>query len=109
MHLCMYVHISCLVHLEATVDVTNKCKWRPEWHTAQHQRENQRCEQRVAEELGALYQAAHRGPVPVVENRVDEDEEAGGTGAQHTPPPPPVILTGQQEISKGHRDAGAHG
>lgn len=106
MYVC--VHISCLVHLEATVDVANKCQWGPEWHAAQHQWEDQRSEQRVAEELCALHQATHRGPIPVVENRVDKDEKASGTSAEHASPPPPVILTGQQEVGERNRDAGAH-
>ena len=97
-----------LVHLEATVDVANKRKWGPERHAAQHQREDQRREQRVAEELRALHQAAHRRPVPVVENRVDEDEEASGAGAQDAAPPPPVVFAGQQEVGERDGDAGAH-
>lgn len=102
------VHIWCLVHLETTVDVANKCQWGPERHAAQHQREDHRCEQRVTKELGALHQAAHRGPVPVVENRVDEDEEASGAGAQDAPPPPPVVFARQQEVGESNRDAGSH-
>ena len=102
------MHIPCLVHLEATVDVANKRQRGPERHTAQHQREDHRREQRVTKELRALHQAAHRGPVSVVENRVDEDEDAGGAGAEHAPPPPSVVLAGQQEVREGHRDAGAH-
>lgn len=85
---------SILVHLKATVDVANESQRGPKRHTAQHQREDQRCEQRVAEELSALHQAAHRGPVPVVENRIDEDEEASGTSAQYAAPPPLVVLAG---------------
>lgn len=105
---CVSVHIQHLVHLEATVDVADKCKWGPEWHAAQHQREDHRREQRVAEELRALHQATHRGPVPVVKNRVDKDEEAGGAGAEHAPPPPSVVLARQQEVGERHRYAGAH-
>ena len=102
------MRIPCLVHLQATVDVANECQRGPERHAAQHQWEDERREQRVTEELGALHQAAHRGPVPVVENRVDEDEEAGGAGAQDAPPPPPVVLAGQQEVGESDGDAGAH-
>lgn len=112
--MCVYscvsacMHISHLVHLEATVDVANKCQRGPERHAAQHQWEHHRCEQRVAEELCALHQAAHRGPVPVVENRVDKDEDASRAGAEHAPPPPSVVLARQQEVGKRHWDAGAH-
>lgn len=102
------LHISCLVHLEATVDVANKCQGGPEWHTAQHQCENHGCEQRVAKELCALHQATHRGPVSIVEHRVDEDEEASGASAQHTPPPPAVVLAWQEEVGERNRDAGTH-
>lgn len=102
------MHIPGLVHLQAPVDVANKCQGGPERDAAQHQREHHRREQRVAEELRALHQAAHRGPVPVVENRVNEDEEACGARAEHASPPPPVVLTRQQEVGEGHRDAGTH-
>lgn len=107
-HVYVCMHISCLVHLEATVDVADECQRGPERHAAQHQREDHRREQRVTEELGALHQAAHGRPVPVVENGVDEDEEAGGAGAQDAPPPPPVVFAGQQEVGERHGDAGAH-
>lgn len=103
---CM--RVSCLVHLEAAVDVANERQRGPERHAAQHQREDHRREQRVAEELGALHQAAHGGPIPVVKNGVDENEEAGGAGAEHAPPPPPVVLARQQEVGECHGDAGAH-
>lgn len=98
-----------LVHLEATVDVANERERGPERHAAQHQRKDHRREQGVAEEFGALHQAAHGRAVPVVEDGVDEDEEAGGAGAEHAPPPPAVVLAGQQEVGERHRDAGAHG
>lgn len=99
---CVSVHIQHLVHLEATVDVANECERGPERHAAQHQREDHGGEQRVAEELRALHQAAHRGPVPVVKNRVDKDKEARGAGAEHTPPPPSVVLTRKQEVGECH-------
>lgn len=104
---CVF-QIEFLVHLEATIDVANECQWGPEGHAAQHQGEDHRCEQGVPKELSALHQAAHRGPVPIVENRVDKDEDAGGSRAQHTPPPPLVVFARQQEVGQCHRDAGAH-
>lgn len=111
-HVCYWEmfmsYVIVLVHLEATVDVTDKSQRGPERHAAQHQREDQRREQGVAEELRALHQAAHRRPVPVVEDGVDEDEEAGGTGAENASPPPPVVLARQQEVGERHGDAGAH-
>lgn len=101
--------VTChLVHLEASVDVADERQRGPERHAAQHEREDERCEQGVAEELGGLHQAAHGRPVPVVKDRVDEDEEARGARAEHAPPPPLVVLTGQQEVGQRHRDAGAH-
>lgn len=83
---------SDLIHFEAAVDVADKSEGRPEGHAAQHQGEDKRREQGVPEELRALHQAAHGRPVPVVENRVDEDEETRRTGAEDAPPPPPVVL-----------------
>ena len=97
-----------LVHLETTVDVTNKCQRGPERHASQHQWKDERREQRVSKELRALNQAAHGRSIPVVEDGVDEDEEAGGAGAQHAPPPPPVVFAWQQEVGQRYRDAGAH-
>lgn len=102
------MHIRHLVHFEATVDVADKCQRSPEGHTTQHQWEDKRREERVAKELGGLHQAAHGGTVPVVENGVDENKEAGGASAEHAPPPPSVVLTGQQEVGESHRYAGAH-
>lgn len=99
---------SGLIHFEAAVDVADKSEGRPKRHAAQHQREDQRREQGVSEELRALHQPAHGRPVPVVENRVDEDEETRRTGAEDAPPPPLVVLARQQEVGQGHGDASSH-
>lgn len=97
-----------LVHFEAPVDVADERQRGPERNAAQHEGEDEGREQRVAEELGRLHQAAHGGAVPVVEHRVDEDEEARGARAEHAAPPPSVVLAGQQEVGQRHGDAGAH-
>lgn len=44
----------------------------------------------------------------VVEERVNEYKDAGGSGAQDAPPPPAVVLAREQEVGEGHRDASAH-
>ena len=81
------------VHLKAPVDVAYEGKRGQEGDGAQHEGEDHRGEQRVAEELHTLHGAAHARAVSVVEDGVDEDEDARGARAEHAAPPPAVVLT----------------
>lgn len=81
-----------LVHLKATVNVTDKRQRSPERDRPKHERENKRSEQRISEEFHALYKAAHVGAIVVVEERVNKYKDAGGSGAQDASPPPAVVF-----------------
>ena len=66
----------CLsIHLDVDVDVANELERREERHRAEHQEKHVASEDRVAEELDALQQPRHVGPLEVVEQRVQKHKQ----------------------------------
>lgn len=96
----------CSVHLQVDVDVTDELEGSEEGDGAQHEEKDKARQQGVAKKLHRLDHAGHIGATGVVEDGVEEDEEAGGARAQDGAPPPAVVLARELEVGEGNGDAG---